>query len=62
MRFMAPDAVMRFAGGRARLSRETTGRILRGGMNGVMIGDLLTTRGNDADEDYALFRRTGYDI
>lgn len=62
MRFMAPDAVMRFAGGRARLSRETTARILRGGMNGVMIGDLLTTRGNDADEDYALFRRTGYDI
>ena len=62
MRFMAPDAVMRFAGGRARLSRETTERILRGGMNGVMIGDLLTTRGNDDDEDYALFRRTGYDI
>lgn len=62
MRFMAPDAVMRFAGGRARLSRETTERILRGGMNGVMIGDLLTTRGNDTDEDYALFRRTGYDI
>lgn len=62
MRLMAPDAVMRFAGGRARLSRETTERILRGGMNGVMIGDLLTTRGNDADEDYALFRRTGYDI
>lgn len=62
MRFMAPDAVMRFAGGRARLSRETTERILRGGMNGVMIGDLLTTRGNDADEDYALFLRTGYDI
>lgn len=62
MRFMAPDTVMRFAGGRARLSRETTERILRGGMNGVMIGDLLTTRGNDADEDYALFRRTGYDI
>lgn len=62
MRFMAPDAIMRFAGGRGRLSRETTERILRGGMNGVMIGDLLTTRGNDADEDYALFRRTGYDI
>lgn len=62
MRFMAPDAVMRFAGGRARLSRETTERILRGGMNGVMIGDLLTTRGNNADDDYALFRRTGYDI
>lgn len=62
MRFMAPDAVMRFAGGRARLSEHTTERILRGGMNGVMIGDLLTTAGNKADEDYALFRRTGYDI
>ena len=62
MRFMAPDAVMRFAGGRARLSEHTTERILRGGMDGVMIGDLLTTAGNKADEDYALFRRTGYDI
>lgn len=54
MRLVAPDAVMRFAGGRARLRRETVLKMLRGGMNGVMVGDLLTTAGNDADDDSKL--------
>ncbi|MCM1292544.1 MAG: biotin synthase BioB [Bacteroides sp.] len=60
MRFVAPKAVMRFAGGRARLSRATTERILRGGMNGVMVGDLLTTVGNSVDDDFKMFAETGY--
>ena len=51
MRLIAPDMVIRFAGGRARLSREATLRMLRGGVNGVMIGDLLTTAGNTRSED-----------
>ncbi len=59
-RLIAPDAVLRFAGGRARLSQETTEKMLLGGINGAMIGDLLTTVGNSVDEDHALFRRTGY--
>lgn len=54
MRLVAPDVVMRFAGGRARLPREATLRMLRGGMNGVMVGDLLTTAGNAADDDRRL--------
>ena len=62
MRFVAPQAVMRFAGGRSRLSEATTERILRGGMNGVMVGDLLTTVGNSVDDDYRMFGRTGYDL
>lgn len=62
MRFVAPDAVMRFAGGRARLSVETTEKMLRGGMNGVMVGDLLTTVGNSVDDDYRMFERTGYEL
>ena len=62
MRLVAPDAVMRFAGGRSRLSEATTERILRGGMNGVMVGDLLTTIGNSVDDDYRMFARTGYDV
>ncbi len=62
MRFVAPDAVMRFAGGRSRLSEATTERILRGGMNGVMVGDLLTTVGNSVDDDYRMFARTGYTL
>ncbi len=59
MRFVAPKAILRFAGGRARLSPETTERILLGGMNGSMIGDLLTTIGSRIDQDYAMFDRLG---
>lgn len=62
MRFIAPDGTLRFAGGRARLSAATTERILRGGMNGAMIGDLLTTVGNKVDEDYRMFDRLGFKI
>lgn len=54
MRLVAPDMVMRFAGGRARLPREATLKMLRGGMNGVMVGDLLTTAGNETDDDRQL--------
>lgn len=62
MRLVAPKAVMRFAGGRARLSQECTRRILRGGMNGVMVGDLLTTVGNSVDDDFRMFAETGYEL
>ncbi len=60
MRFIAPKSTIRFAGGRARLSQSTTERILRGGANGAMIGDLLTTTGNAVAEDHALFAKAGY--
>ncbi len=59
-RFIAPDATLRFAGGRMRLSQEAMARILRGGMNGALMGDMLTTVGNGVAEDKALFRATGY--
>lgn len=61
-RFILPDKVLRFAGGRARLPRTTVERILRGGMNGAMIGDLLTTTGNDEADDFRLFRECGFDV
>lgn len=60
MRFMAPKCTLHFAGGRARLSREATGRILRGGMNGALIGDMLTTVGNDVKADFKMFENLGY--
>ena len=31
-------------------------------MNGVMIGDLLTTAGNDARDDFRLFEECGFQI
>jgi len=61
MRFIAPKLTLRFAGGRARLSKEATSRILRGGMNGALVGDMLTTVGNCMDEDFEMFRANGYD-
>lgn len=61
MRFIAPKCTLHFAGGRARLSRQTTARILRGGMNGALIGDMLTTVGNDVEDDFKLFESIGYD-
>lgn len=55
MRFILPDKTLRFAGGRARLSRESMLRIMRGGMNGALIGDMLTSIGNKVDDDRKLF-------
>lgn len=34
--------------------------MLRGGINGALVGDMLTTVGNKVDSDYELFERTGY--
>lgn len=59
MRLVAPDLTMRFAGGRARVSKEACGRMLRGGINGSLVGDMLTTIGNKIDDDYALFDSLG---
>ncbi len=54
-RFILPDKTLRFAGGRARLSKKSMLRILRGGMNGALVGDLLTSVGNSVAEDRELF-------
>lgn len=54
-RFILPDKTLRFAGGRARLSKTSMLRILRGGMNGALMGDMLTSVGNNVAEDKELF-------
>lgn len=59
MRLVAPDVVIRFAGGRKRLSAQSVDRMLRGGVNGALVGDMLTTVGNGIDEDYEAFKRAG---
>lgn len=62
MRLIAPKVTMRFAGGRMRLSKKTMERILLGGMNGALMGDMLTTVGNSVNEDKELFEKCGYQI
>ena len=61
MRFIAPKCTLHFAGGRARLSRPATARILRGGMNGALVGDMLTTVGNNVEDDFKLFKSVNYE-
>lgn len=62
MRLIAPKCTLHFAGGRAQLSHKAMANILKGGMNGALVGNMLTTVGNKIDEDYSLFKETGYDI
>lgn len=58
-RFILPRKAIRFAGGRLRLGRDTQMRILRGGMNGVLMGDMLTTVSNSVASDRQLFKDAG---
>lgn len=55
LRLVAPRCALRFAGGRLRLSEKATRRIMKGGMNGALVGDMLTTIGNNIDSDRTLF-------
>ena len=59
-RMIAPRCILRFAGGRMRLSHDTMRRMLLGGVNGVLMGDMLTTVGNTVEDDKRLFAESGY--
>lgn len=50
-RFILRDKTIRFAGGRARISAAANRRMLRGGVNGILMGDMLTSVGNSVAED-----------
>ena len=58
-RFILPRQSIRFAGGRMRLSHASMLRLLKGGINGVLMGDMLTTVSNDIASDRELFREAG---
>ncbi len=59
-RFILPDAALRFAGGRARLSDKTTLEAYRIGINASIMGDMLTTAGADIGKDMARIHSAGY--
>lgn len=59
-RFILPRQSIRFAGGRMRLSDASMRRIMRGGVNGVLMGDMLTTVSNTIDDDRKLFADTDW--
>lgn len=61
-RFILPRKALRFAGGRMALSHASMLRIMRGGMNGVLMGDMLTTISNTISEDRKLFSEAGLEF
>lgn len=61
-RMVHPRVQLRFAGGRDRLSREGQLRAMRIGVNGAIVGDLLTTVGSTVTEDRRLTAEAGYEF
>ena len=61
-RFANPKAYLRFAGGRRRLSEQTTRLALYAGINSAIVGDMLTTQGTSIDQDTFLVQEAGYRI
>lgn len=59
-RLAHPHTQLRFAGGRNRLSREMQLELMRVGINGAIVGDLLTTIGSTVDDDRRLAADAGY--
>ena len=59
-RLINPDAQLRFAGGRARLSTDVQRRALACGINAAIAGDMLTTKGSAVEADRLLVSEAGY--
>ncbi len=60
-RLINPTAFLRFAGGRALISKEIQEKALYIGINAAIMGDMLTTLGNSAKNDIAIFKSAGYE-
>lgn len=58
-RFILPRALLRTAGGREVNLRSLQALAFTGGLNGLMIGDYLTTKGNAFSADKAMLRDLG---
>lgn len=61
-RFTHPRLQLRWAGGRAKLSREAQLLAMRIGINSGVTGDLLTTTGSTIEGDKKLVSEAGYDF
>ena len=59
-RFIHPATQLRFAGGRQKLSTDGQLKAMRTGINGSIVGDMLTTLGSTIDSDKELVADAGY--
>ncbi|WP_195267819.1 biotin synthase BioB [Eubacterium sp. 1001713B170207_170306_E7] len=60
-RFILPEAQLRLAGGRA-LFPDKGERLMKGGINAAISGDMLTTAGIATDEDIAMIKALGFEV
>jgi biotin synthase len=61
-RLILPDALFRLCGGRVENLGELQGTAVKAGVNGVMMGNFLTTLGNTPSEDRAMFEELGLNV
>jgi biotin synthase len=61
-RLVLPEALFRLCGGRVENLGELQETAVRAGLNGVMMGNFLTTLGNTPDEDRAMFQHHGLNV
>lgn len=61
-RLVNPNAHIRLAGGRARLSEECLRLLLDAGVNAAIVGNMLTTIGSDINTDKERIKKAGYEL
>ena len=61
-RLILPDALFRLCGGRVENLGELQPLAVKAGLNGVMMGNFLTTLGSTPDEDRAMFTELGLNV
>src|SRR6476619_2454836 len=61
-RLILPEALFRLCGGRVENLAELQELAVRAGINGVMMGNFLTTLGNEPPEDRAMFEALGLNV
>jgi biotin synthase len=61
-RLILPEALFRLCGGRVENLGELQATAVKAGLNGVMMGNFLTTLGNTPDEDRKMFEDLGLNV
>jgi biotin synthase len=61
-RLILPEALFRLCGGRVENLAELQDLAVRAGINGVMLGNFLTTLGNEPEADRRMFEELGLNV
>jgi biotin synthase len=61
-RLILPEALFRLCGGRVENLGELQSTAIKAGLNGVMMGNFLTTLGNTPEEDRTMFEELGLNV